>query len=84
MSFFLVSLGPGSSRELQDLHWPPEEHKQSYRLLKASGMTQQVQVTAAKPDSLSSIPGTHMVKGKNRLRQAVPWLPQVCRDTYTK
>ena len=29
--------------------------------------TQQVEVLASKPDNLSSVPRTHMVKGENRL-----------------
>lgn len=42
---------------------------------RASKMAQWVKVLAAKPKYLSSIPETHMMKGKNQGIQIVLWLP---------
>lgn len=40
----------------------------------------QVKVLAAKPDTLSSFPGTHMVEGENRLPQVASNLLKQIED----
>lgn len=47
----------------------------------ASAMAHWTKVLAAKPDDLSSVPGTHMEKGKNPLPKTVLNLP-MCTVTY--
>lgn len=44
---------------------PLRNVKHYYRILKASGMAQWAKVTATEPDTLSSISGTHTMKGKD-------------------
>jgi hypothetical protein len=46
-------------------------------------MAQLLKVLAAKPDDLSSIPGTHVVEGKSRRPQVVLWPPQVHYGIHT-
>jgi hypothetical protein len=45
-------------------------------------MAQQIKVLAAKPDNLSSIPGTHNVEGENRLYKVVLHSPCMLHGTY--
>jgi hypothetical protein len=49
----------------------------------ASKMAQQVNVLAVKPDSLSLIPGTHMLEGKYRFLKAVICCLGPCPPAYT-
>lgn len=46
-------------------------------------MAQQIQAPAAKPDILSSIPGTPMVGG-NWFLQLVLWPPHMCFGTHVE
>lgn len=51
--------GKGGGRD-----WEESRENERY-LIKASDMVQWLKMLAAEPDSLSSIPGTHVVEGEN-------------------
>lgn len=54
----------------------------TYGSIGAGRIAKWLNVLAAKPDDLSSVLGTHMVKGENQFPQIVFWLPPARSSLY--